>query len=120
MGRIRAVRQDQEGVEDIGTHDISNGHVGVAFEGADQADDEFRGGSAHSDDCKADDEFTDLQAAGDGGSTAYEPVGSEDDARKAGNQYEDLNQHSFLLRAQTFSTCCVWGNMSTGWTAVIS
>ena len=116
--------QDEQGVEDVGTHHVADGDVGIALQGAGQADDQFRAAGAEAHDGQADDEFTDAGLAGDGGRTVHQPLGAEDDqrqARPAGRG--SVMPLSILLpmrsRRQTFSTWKVWGNISTGWTSVI-
>ena len=114
--------QDQEGVHDVRAYHVANGDIRIALEGADEADDHLRGRCAHADDGEADDELAQAEASGDARGTVHEPVRPEHDQGETADEQKDLqpDHFTFRLSAHTFSTCMVCGNMSTGWTAVIS
>ena len=68
---------------------------------------------------ESDDEFAQAGFPGYGGGPVYKPVGPEYYQRQTDQKKYNKFECHISSSAQTFSTCWVWGNMSTGWTAVI-
>ena len=83
--------QDQQNIEYIGSHYVSDGDVCISLDGAEETHHQFRHGGADAHDGQADHEFAQAGPTGDVGRAVHQIIGPENHQGQSGKQDEDLD-----------------------------
>ena len=75
-GNNSSTADNEHGIHDIGTHDVTHCEVGGVLQGGDETDEELGCRGACGDNGEADDDFGHVQATGYGRGSIGEPVGT--------------------------------------------
>ena len=85
--------QNEQRVENVGAHDVTQGNVCVALRSADETHHHFRCRCSHAHDGEADDKLAEAEAAGDGRCAIYQIIGPENHQSQPYEKQKYLYKH---------------------------
>ena len=81
---------EEKDVDDITTDDVADEDVCITADEGRKRDSELRCASAKSDNGETDEEFTDFEIGGNGGSAIHEPIGAFDKKNETDDEKKNL------------------------------